>query len=305
MRFFNSVRDLVGDTPLVKIHTFGDNSEIFGKCEFMNPLSSIKDRVALNILKNGIERRDIDSNTLIIEATSGNTGIGLSAIGASLGLKVAIVMPDSMSIERIALMKQFGAKVILTPAKLGMAGAVAEAEKLAEENPNSFLTSQFSNSDNPEAHETTTAEEIWRDTDGKIDIFLSAVGTGGTLSGVGKYLKERNPNIQIIAVEPESSPVLSGGTPAPHKIQGIGAGFIPDNLNRDIYDEVITVSDSDALQTARELAQKEGLLVGISSGANIYASKVVGEREENQGKVIVTTLNDTGERYISTELFKK
>lgn len=302
MKIADNIRDLVGNTPLVKLYNFGG---VVAKCEFNNPLSSIKDRVALNILQKGIERGDIDKDTVVIEATSGNTGIALASIGASLNLKVIIVMPLSMSLERRALMKHFGAELVLTPAELGMSGAVAKAEEIAKESRNSFLTSQFSNSDNPEAHAKSTADEIWRDTDGKVDIFIAGVGTGGTISGVGKVLKERNPEIKIIAVEPLYSNILSGGKASPHKIQGIGAGFIPDNLNQDIYDEVITVSNEDALNTARELAKREGLLVGISSGANLFASKLVADREENLGKLIVTTLNDTGERYISTELFEK
>jgi len=301
LKIAEDIRDLIGNTPLVRLNSFGG---VIAKCEFRNPLGSIKDRVALNILLKGIERGEIDKETTIIEATSGNTGVALASIGASLNLKVVIVMPESMSLERRALMKQFGAELILTSSELGMAGAVEKAKEIAKERGNTFLTSQFSNGDNPDAHQRT-ADEIWRDTDGKIDIFVAGVGTGGTISGVGKILKGRNPNIRVIAVEPLSSNILSGGKPSPHQIQGIGAGFIPNNLDRDIYDEVVTVSDEDAISTARELAKREGLLVGISSGANVFASKLMADREENRGKIVVTTLNDTGERYISTQLFEK
>jgi len=300
MKIANSIRDLIGNTPLIRLE-----NNILAKCEFLNPLSSIKDRVALNIIEKAMERDFIDSETLIIEATSGNTGIALSAIGTSLNLKIVIVMPESMSLERRSLMTHFGAKLILTPAKLGMGGAIAKAEQIAKENENSFLTSQFSNKDNPEIHFKATAEEIWNDTDGKVDIFIAGVGTGGTLSGVGKFLKEKNSNIQIIAVEPDESPVISGGSASPHKIQGIGAGFIPKNLDTKIYDEVIKISGEDSLKMARNLAKNSGLLVGISSGGNVFASNIVANRSENIGKLIVTILNDTGERYVSTELFEK
>jgi len=303
MKFVDSVRELIGETPLIKLDS--KNSTILAKCEFLNPLGSIKDRVALNILEEAIERGEIDSETLIIEATSGNTGIALSAIGASLNLKIVIVMPESMSLERRSLMTHFGAKLILTPAEKGMNGAIEKAEKIAKDSSNSFLTSQFSNIDNPNIHFKKTAEEIWKDTDGKIDIFIAGVGTGGTLSGVGKFLKEKNPEIKIIAVEPKESAILSGENPSPHKIQGIGAGFIPNNLNEEIYDEVVKVSGKDSIETARNLARRNGILVGISSGANIFASNLIGNRPENRGKIIVSTLNDTGERYISTELFEK
>ena len=305
MRILNSVRDLIGNTPLVQLSSTSKNSKVVGKCEFLNPLSSIKDRVALNILEKAMERGDINGETLIIEATSGNTGVALSAIGASLNLKIVIIMPESMSLERRALMTHFGAELILTPAKQGMRGAIEKANEIASNNSNTFLTSQFSNRDNPEIHFKTTAEEIWNDTDGKVDIFVAGVGTAGTLSGVGMFLKEKNPNIQIIAVEPEESSVISGGSPSPHQIQGIGAGFVPDNLDTTIYDEVIKVKSVDALNTTRDLAKNSGLLVGISSGGNVFASNLVANRGENISKLIVTTLNDTGERYISTKLFEK
>lgn len=297
MQIANSVRDLIGQTPLLKL----DN--IYAKCEFLNPLGSVKDRVALNIIEMAMKRGDINSDTTIIEATSGNTGVALSAIGASLNLKVIIVMPDSMSFERQALMTYFGAKLILTPAKLGMNGSIEKANEIAKNEKNSFLTSQFQNKDNPESHKKT-AEEIWNSTDGKIDIFIAGVGTGGTISGVGKYLKAKNSNIKVIALEPFDSAIISGETPSSHKIQGIGAGFIPDNLDNGIYDEIIKISNEDALKTAKELAKKDGLLVGISSGANVFGSKIVANRVENRDKIIVTILSDTGERYISTELFQ-
>ncbi|HIC10068.1 MAG TPA: cysteine synthase A [Campylobacterales bacterium] len=298
-KIVDSIQELIGNTPLIRLQRFGG---VLAKCEFLNPIGSIKDRIALNILKKGIERGEIDSNTLIIEATSGNTGIALASLGASLGLKIVIVMPESMSLERRVLIQHFGAELVLTPANLGMAGAVEKAKELAKENPNSFLTSQFSNPDNPESH-IQTAQEIWEQTDGKVDIFVAGVGTGGTISGVGRYLKKRNPNIRIVGVEPSNSNILSGGSAGSHEIQGIGAGFIPENLDRDILDEVVAVSDEDAIRTAKELAKQEGLLVGISSGANLFASKIVADRDRT--KTVVTTLNDTGERYISTPLFQK
>ncbi len=297
-KIVNNIRELIGNTPLIKLDNF---SGVIAKCEFLNPIGSIKDRVAFNILQQGIKRGEINSDTLIIEATSGNTGIALASIGASLKLQVVIVMPESMSLERRALIQHFGAKLILTPANLGMAGAVEKAEEIAKENPNSFLTSQFSNQDNPNSH-IVTAKEIWQGTNGQIDVFVAGVGTGGTISGVGKYLKNKNPNIRVIAVEPLNSNILSGGLANSHGIQGIGAGFIPKNLDKEIFDEVITVSDEDAITTAKELAKQEGLLVGISSGANIFASQIVAKRDKN--KMVVTTLNDTGERYLSTPLFK-
>ncbi len=298
-KIVNSIQELIGNTPLIRLQRFGG---VLAKCEFLNPIGSIKDRIALNILKKGIERGEINSDTLIIEATSGNTGIALASLGASLGLKIVIVMPESMSLERRVLIQHFGAELVLTPANLGMAGAVEKAKEIAKENPNSFLTSQFSNPDNPESH-IQTAQEIWEQTYGKVDIFVAGVGTGGTISGVGKYLKEINPNIRIVGVEPLNSNILSGGSAGSHEIQGIGAGFIPKNLDRDILDEVVAVSDEDAIKTAKELAKQEGLLVGISSGANLFASKIVANRDRT--KTVVTTLNDTGERYISTPLFKR
>jgi len=300
MKIVENIQNLIGNTPLLRIKS---NQNILAKCEFLNPLGSIKDRVALNILQNALKRGKINNETLVIEATSGNTGIALAGIGASLNLKIVIVMPESMSIERRKLMTFFGAKLILTPAKDGMSGAIKKAEQIAKENKNSFLTYQFQNGDNPDIHFQTTAKEIWKDTDGKIDIFISGVGTGGTLSGVGKFLKKMNPQIKIIAVEPKNSAVISGENSSPHQIQGIGAGFIPKNLNVEMIDEVLKVSAENSIKTAQNLAKTDGLLVGISSGANIYASQIIANRPENRNKIIVTTLNDTGERYISTNLF--
>ena len=300
MKIVENIQNLIGNTPLLRIKS---NQNILAKCEFLNPLGSIKDRVALNILQNALKRGEINNETLVIEATSGNTGIALAGIGASLNLKIVIVMPESMSIERRKLMTFFGAKLILTPAKDGMSGAIKKAEQIAKENKNSFLTYQFQNGDNPDIHFQTTAKEIWKDTDGKIDIFISGVGTGGTLSGVGKFLKKMNPQIKIIAVEPKNSAVISGENSSPHQIQGIGAGFIPKNLDVEMIDEVLKVSAENSIKTAQNLAKTDGLLVGISSGANIYASQIIANRPENRNKIIVTTLNDTGERYISTNLF--
>lgn len=300
MKVANTLTDLIGNTPMINLKRF---SNVIGKCEFMNPLSSVKDRVGMNIILKALDRGLIDRNTVLIESTSGNTGIGLSAVAASLGLKMIIIMPDSMSLERRALMKAFGSELVLTPAKEGMKGAIKKAEELHSEIENSYLTKQFENIDNPEIHTQTTADEIWSDTEGKVDIFVAGVGTGGTLSGVGRELKKRNPNIKIIAVEPMESAVISGENPSPHKIQGIGAGFIPKNLDLTVIDEVIKVSSDEACETARQLAKKEGLLVGVSSGANVIASQKVKNRKENIDKVVVTVLNDTGERYLSTDLF--
>jgi cysteine synthase A len=307
LRVAENLTQLIGNTPLVKLNSFSNsdnNSTVIGKCEFMNPMSSVKDRVGMNIIQKALQRGDIDQNTTLIEATSGNTGIGLSAVASSLGLKMVIVMPDSMSIERRSLMSAFGSELVLTPAKEGMRRAIAEAEKLADQIENSYLTKQFQNGDNPDIHSRTTADEIWRDSDGKVDIFVAGVGTGGTLSGVGRELKRRNPDIKVIAVEPKESAVISGDSPSPHKIQGIGAGFIPENLDLDVIDEVIKVPSEDACDGSRQLARKDGLLVGVSSGANAIASQIVANKEENRGKIVVTMLNDTGERYLSTELFR-
>jgi cysteine synthase A len=299
----DNILSLIGNTSLIKLEGISHNCEIRAKCEFLNPFGSIKDRVALNIIKTGIHNGSINQNSLIIEATSGNTGIALAGIGKALGLRVAIVMPESMSRERRAIIKQLGAELILTPAHLGMAGAVAKANEIALLETKAFLSDQFNNPANPEIHFKTTGKEIWEQTVGKIDIFVVGVGTGGTISGVGKYLKSKNPKIQIIAVEPLESAILSGGNPSPHKIQGIGSGFVPQNLDPSVIDEVIQISGDDAIRESRELGKTNGILVGISSGANILASKIVANRFENMNKKIVTILNDSGERYISTELF--
>ncbi|WP_096026237.1 cysteine synthase A [Campylobacter lanienae] len=301
MKIANSVSELIGNTPLIKINKFGVEANILAKCEFLNPSHSVKDRIALNMIESAIATNKIDKSTTIIEPTSGNTGVGLAMIAAERGLKIILTMPSSMSIERQKLLKAFGAELVLTDPKYGMQGAVDEALRLSKEIPNSFIPSQFDNPANPEMHKKTTALEIWNDTDGKVDILVAGFGTGGTISGVGEILKSKNPNIKVIAVEPAKSPLLSKGEAGPHMIQGIGANFIPKNLNRDVVDEFLTVSNEDAIATAKALAQKEGLLVGISSGANIYAASQVAK--ENPGKTIVTILCDTGERYLSTVLY--
>jgi cysteine synthase len=294
-----NISNLVGNTPIIQLNNI--NSNIYGKCEFMNPTSSVKDRIGMNMIQQSLQDGTITRQSHIIEPTSGNTGVALASQCAALGIKLTLTMPESMSIERRKLMKIFGANIELTPANLGMQGAITKAEEIAQNDPNGIILQQFQNPYNPTIHEITTAVEILEDMDNDIDIFVAAVGTGGTLSGTGKILKENLPNIKIIAVEPASSAVLSGKEAAPHKIQGIGAGFIPDTLNTSIYNEVITVSNEDAINTAKELAQKEGLLVGISAGANVWASNYISQ--QNPDKKIVTILCDTGERYLSTELF--
>lgn len=305
MKYANSVVDLVGNTPLVKLNSASVSGVlVLGKCEFMNPSHSVKDRIGVAMINDAINKGLINDDTTIVEPTSGNTGIGLASVCASKKLKLILTMPSSMSIERQKLLKALGANIVLTDPALGMSGAISKAKELINELPNSIILQQFSNPSNPAVHYATTAEEIWRDTGGKIDIFVAAVGTGGTITGVGERLKELNPNIKIIAVEPQDSAVLSGCAPAPHKIQGIGAGFVPEVLNRSIIDEIITVSNEDAIMTARKLASNEGLLVGISAGANIFASSVIASREYNKEKVIVTILCDTGERYLSTTLYE-
>ncbi|MBP3225294.1 MAG: cysteine synthase A [Campylobacter sp.] len=304
MKIANDVTDLIGNTPLVRINTFSKNATILAKAEFLNPSHSVKDRIAWNIIKVAFVQNLINKDTILIEPTSGNTGVGLAMVAAKMGLKLILTMPSSMSIERQKLIAAFGAKIVLTDPQFGMKGAVDKANELAEENQNSFIPSQFDNPANPQAHYESTGPEIWRDTDGKVDILVAGFGTGGTLSGTAKYLKEQNPDLKVIAVEPDSSPLASRGCAGSHKIQGIGANFIPKNLNLDIIDEYITVANGAAFETAKTLAQKEGLLVGISSGANVYVANIVANRFENRGKIIVTTLNDTGERYLSTDLFK-
>ncbi|MDY0321365.1 MAG: cysteine synthase A [Arcobacteraceae bacterium] len=303
MKYAKNVIELIGNTPLVEIKLASKNALVLGKCEFMNPTHSVKDRIGFNMINVALQNGTITKDSVIIEPTSGNTGIGLASVCASMGIKLILTMPSSMSMERRQLLSALGATIELTPAELGMGGAVARAEELSKEIDNSVILQQFQNPANPAIHETTTAQEILKDTGGKVDIFVAAVGTGGTLSGVGKILKEYNPNIKIIAVEPSSSPVLSGGKPGAHKIQGIGAGFVPKILNKDIIDEIITVDNEAAFETSRQLAKTEGLLVGISAGANVYASNLIASRAENKGKTIVTILCDTGERYLSSGLY--
>lgn len=299
--------DLIGNTPLMALNRYsreaGLPDPLLGKLEYFNPLGSVKDRIAFAMIEAGEAAGKIKPDTLIIEPTSGNTGIGLAFVAASRGYQLILTMPETMSVERRNLLKALGAELVLTPGAEGMKGAIRKAEELAQANPNSFLPQQFKNLANPEMHRKTTAEEIWRDTGGKVDIFVAGVGTGGTITGVGEVLKSRNPAVQIIAVEPADSPVLSGGQPGPHKIQGIGAGFVPDVLNPNIIDEIITVKNDDAMATGRELAKTEGLLIGISCGAAVWAATQVARRPENKGKVIVVILPDTGERYLSTALF--
>ncbi|MDR0407345.1 MAG: cysteine synthase A [Campylobacteraceae bacterium] len=307
MKYAKNVTELIGNTPLVKLNKISEESDtlVLGKCEFLNPSHSVKDRIAHAMIKDALDKKLIDKNSVIIEPTSGNTGIGLATVAASFGLKLILTMPSSMSIERRKLLAALGAELVLTPPELGMKGAVNKAIELGSEIKNSFIPQQFANAANPEIHRKTTAEEILKDTDGKVDIFIAAVGTGGTLTGVGEVLRAKNPQIQIVAVEPDTSPVLSGGKPAPHKIQGIGAGFVPEVLNVKVYDEILTVSYENASQTSRALAKQEGLLVGISSGANAYAAKLIANRPENKDKTIVTIFCDTGERYLSTTLYEE
>ncbi len=305
MNVAQNIGDLVGKTPIVKLNNIDVklSGNIYGKCEFMNPTSSVKDRIGFNMIHQALKDGKIDKNTHIIEPTSGNTGIGLAAQCASLGMKLTLTMPESMTIERRKLLKAFGANLVLTEATKGMRGAIEEAERLNKTIKNSIILQQFANPHNPEIHEKTTAVEILKDMDKKIDILVAGVGTGGTITGTAKVLKEQLPNIEVIAVEPTNSPFLSEGKAGPHKIQGIGAGFAPDILDQKCYDQIITVSNEKAIETAKELALKEGLLVGISAGANVYASMQLASKEEYKDKNIVTILCDTGERYLSTELF--
>lgn len=305
MRIAEDITDLIGNTPLVRIRTLTEEGQgdIVAKLEFFNPAGSVKDRIGVAMIDAAQEAGLIGPDTVIVEPTSGNTGIALAMVCAARGIKIVLTMPETMSVERRMLLRGYGAELILTPGPDGMAGAIAAAEQLAASNPNYFIPQQFANPANPAIHRATTAEEIWNDTDGQIDILISGVGTGGTITGVGQVLKERKPDIQVIAVEPAASPVLSGGVKGPHPLQGIGAGFIPDNLDTDIYDEVIQVDNDDALATARAAATNEGLLVGISSGAALWAAQQVATRPDNAGKLIVVIIPSFGERYLSTALF--
>jgi cysteine synthase A len=299
--------ELIGNTPLVRLNKIARDARatLLAKLEFFNPASSVKDRIGVSMIEEAEKTGKINKDSVIIEPTSGNTGIALAWVCAAKGYRCILVMPETMSIERRKLLKALGAEIILTPGEKGMSGAIEVAENLARSNPNYFMPQQFKNPANPEIHRRTTAEEIWRDTDGKVDILVAGVGTGGTITGVAEVIKARKPSFKAIAVEPEKSPVLSGGTPGRHRIQGIGAGFIPDVLNRDIIDEVIRVSEESAIETARRLAREEGIIAGISSGAAVYAGIEVAKREENKGKIIVVILPDTGERYLSTDLYEE
>ena len=307
MAIYKSALDLVGNTPLLEVtHFEKDNNleaTVLVKLEYFNPAGSVKDRIAKAIIEDAEKTGKLKPDSVIIEPTSGNTGIGLASVAAAKGYRLIITMPETMSVERRNLMKAYGAELVLTDGAKGMKGAIAKANELAEEIPNSFIAGQFTNPVNPATHKATTGPEIWNDTEGKVDIFIAGVGTGGTLSGVGEYLKSKNPDVKIVAVEPATSPVLSKGTAGPHRIQGIGAGFVPDTLNTKIYDEIITVENEDAFATGKAFPKQEGVLVGISSGAALWATKELAKRPENKGKTIVALLPDTGERYLSTPMF--
>lgn len=306
-RIYKSADDLIGHTPLLELSNIAKaealQAAVFAKLEYLNPAGSVKDRIAKGMIDDAEKRGLLNANSVIIEPTSGNTGIGLAAVAAARGYRIIIVMPETMSVERRQLMKAYGAELVLTDGTKGMKGAIAKAEELAKEFPNSFIPGQFQNPANPEVHRNTTGPEIWSDTDGKVDIFVAGVGTGGTITGVGEYLKSQNPNAKVVAVEPADSAVLSTGVPGAHKIQGIGAGFVPDVLNTGIYDEVITVTNEEAFATGKLIGKTEGVLVGISSGAAVYAAMTLAKRPENKGKSIVVLLPDTGDRYLSTPLF--
>ena len=305
---YKNVTELVGGTPLLELTNIEKEEQLeatlLGKLEYFNPAGSVKDRIAKAMIDDAEARGVLKPGAVIIEPTSGNTGIGLSAVAAARGYRIIITMPETMSVERRNLMKAYGAELVLTDGSKGMKGAIAKAQELAAELPNSFIPSQFTNPANPATHEATTGVEIWNDTEGKVDIFVAGVGTGGTLSGVGAYLKKQNKDVKVVAVEPKGSPVLSEGKAGPHKIQGIGAGFVPDTLNTDIYDEIITVENEDAFAAGRSVARREGVLVGISSGAAVWAAIQLAKRPENKGKTIVALLPDTGERYLSTPMFE-
>ena len=302
---FDDIAAAVGYTPLVRINRLaGGNATVLAKLESKNPCGSVKDRIAKFMVQAALEQGQIRADTVIVEPTSGNTGIGLAFICAAKGIPLTLTMPESMSVERRKLLLMLGARIVLTPAGKGMAGAIEKAEQLVAETPNALMLQQFKNPANPGAHRETTAKEIWVDTDGQVDILVAGVGTGGTLTGCGEVLKGKKPDLKVVAVEPQGSPVLSGGDPGPHKIQGIGAGFVPDVLNTDLIDEIVQVANEDAMTTARQLAAREGILSGISGGANVWAAIQVAQRPENKGKTIVTFICDTGERYISTELYE-
>ena len=307
MKVYEQITDLIGSTPLVKLKNYSANREldatILAKVEYFNPAGSVKDRIAKAMLDDAEARGLVKKGSVIIEPTSGNTGIGLAAVAASRGYKIILTMPETMSVERRNLLKAYGAQLVLTDGAKGMKGAIEKAQELAAETPNSFIPSQFTNPANPAVHRATTGPEIWNDTDGKVDIFVAGVGTGGTVTGVGEYLKSQNPKVKIVAVEPAGSPVLSKGTAGPHKIQGIGAGFVPETLNTKVYNEIIAVENEDAFATGRALAHEDGLLVGISSGAAVFAATQLAKRPENKGKIIVALLPDTGDRYLSTTMF--
>ena len=306
-RIYENITELVGGTPLVKVSNYskahGLEATVLVKLEYLNPAGSVKDRIAKAMIEDAEKRGLLKEGSVIIEPTSGNTGIGLAAIAASKGYRAILTMPETMSVERRNLLKAYGAEIVLTEGAKGMKGAIAKADELAKEIPNSFIPGQFVNPANPAAHRATTGPEIWNDTDGNVDFFVAGVGTGGTLSGVGEFLKSQKASVKVVAVEPETSPVLSKGVAGPHKIQGIGAGFVPDTLNTSIYDEIIPVSNEDAFATGKEVARRDGVLVGISSGAALFAATQLAKRPENKGKTIVVLLTDTGDRYLSTPLF--
>ena len=309
MAIYKSALDLVGKTPLLEVQNFEKENNleatVLVKLEYFNPAGSVKDRIAKAIIEDAEKTGKLKADSVIIEPTSGNTGIGLASVAAAKGYKLIITMPETMSVERRNLMKAYGAELVLTDGAKGMKGAIAKANELHEQTPNSFIPGQFVNPANPQAHFETTGPEIWNDTDGKVDIFVAGVGTGGTLSGTGKFLKNKNPDVKVVAVEPATSPVLSEGKSGPHKIQGIGAGFVPDTLDTEIYDEIITVENDDAFAYSRAITKSDGILVGISSGAAVKAATDLARRPENKGKTIVAILPDTGERYLSTQLFKE